>query len=77
MIFPHFQRLRLFLEGREVTESEVWEEQERRVKELVHIVVTCLPSPNLHHTLTHYPAFTTRVTINFFKVTHDLSWYGQ
>ncbi|XP_050730386.1 dynein axonemal heavy chain 7-like [Eriocheir sinensis] len=61
------ERLRLFLEGREVTESEVWEEQERRVKELVHIVVTCLPSPNLHHTLTHYPAFTTRVTINFFK----------
>ncbi|MPC11672.1 Dynein heavy chain 1, axonemal [Portunus trituberculatus] len=61
------QRLRLYMEGQEMTDSEVWEEQERRVKDLVHIVVTCLPSPGLHHTLTHYPAFTTRVTINFFK----------
>ncbi|KAK8378939.1 hypothetical protein O3P69_009581 [Scylla paramamosain] len=61
------ERLCLYLEGREVTDSEVWEEQERRVKDLVHIVVTCLPSPCLHHILTHYPAFTTRVTINFFK----------
>nr|XP_045615668.1 dynein axonemal heavy chain 7-like isoform X1 [Procambarus clarkii] len=61
------ERLRLSTEDRKVSEADLWKEQMQRVADLVHIVVMCPPSAVLRHILTHYTAFATRVTMDYFK----------
>ncbi|XP_069937229.1 dynein axonemal heavy chain 3-like, partial [Cherax quadricarinatus] len=61
------ERLRLSMEDRRVSEAELWKEEVQRVTDLVHVVIICPPTTMLRHIITHYTAFATRVTMNYFK----------
>ncbi|ROT81734.1 putative dynein heavy chain 12, axonemal isoform X5 [Penaeus vannamei] len=49
------QRLRLYAEDRGVTETDLWHEQAQRVADLVHVVITAPPTPELRHVFASYP----------------------
>ncbi|XP_063589657.1 dynein axonemal heavy chain 12-like [Penaeus indicus] len=61
------ERLRLYAEDRGVTETDLWHEQAQRVADLVHVVITAPPTPELRHIFASYPALTTHITVDYFK----------
>ncbi|XP_042868647.1 dynein axonemal heavy chain 12-like [Penaeus japonicus] len=61
------ERLRLYAEDRGVTEADLWHEQAQRVSDLVHVVITAPPTPDLRHVFASYPALTTHITVDYFK----------
>ncbi|XP_064087240.1 dynein axonemal heavy chain 3-like [Macrobrachium nipponense] len=60
-------RLKLFAEDRGSNDGDLWKELIQRVADLVHIVITTPPSTSLTQILSQYPAFTTRLTVDYYK----------
>ncbi|XP_068243599.1 uncharacterized protein [Palaemon carinicauda] len=60
-------RLRLFAEDRGSNDGDLWKELIQRVADLVHVVITTSPCTSLTQILSQYPAFTTRLTMDYYK----------
>ena len=67
----HPQRLRLKDESG-ASDSELWSQQTRRGRRLVHVALLVTPHLRLRLLLAHYPALTTHVTTDYFKAQSEL-----